>query len=631
MNLQGEIPLSLANLTQLSYLFISENNLVGKIPSWFMNLTQLTFLELAVNHFHGTIPRSITQLKRLDYLSLYSNSFTGIVELDMFMKLPYLVSLLLEDNDLTVLDKNSTNGTHPKLEILGLGSCNLVEFPGILRFQDKLQMLILNNNKFQGKIPTWVWNSSKETMEIVDLHQNFLTGFDQQPAIVPWPFLKYFDFKSNKFQGLLPIPPPSIVIYDAHDNALTGAIPQSICHKNSLRLLDLSNNNLNGTIPPCLVSSNEDLLMLNLSYNSFHGNIPSTFTVNSQLVMIDLGQNQLKGPVPKSLANCVMLECLILQNNQIEDTFPSWLGALPKLELLFLGSNKFHGNIGNPKNNSTFPKLRIVDLSGNCFSGNLPTDYIRNWNEMKMINKGKLTYMHAIPIVQYKTLAGPTTHEAQFWQWSITYEFSMKVVNKGTKRIYERIQSALVVVDLSSNTFVGEIPESFGSLSGLQSLNISNNKLTGTIPASLAKLTELESLDLAQNLLSGQIPGELTQLTFLSFLNVSHNRLTGPVPQGKQFDTFENSSYDGNLGLCGVPLSKSCKNSMTAPPLFRGHDLEFSRGTYLMVIALGYGSGLVVGLVVGITLTRRYHEWFVETFGRGKKIQKKQKRKGRRT
>ncbi|XP_058202562.1 receptor-like protein Cf-9 [Rhododendron vialii] len=296
---------------------------------------------------------------------------------------------------------------------------------------------------------------------------------------------------SNKIQGSLPVPPPSIVFYDARDNALMGAIPLSICHKNSLRMLDLPNNNLNGTIPPCLASSSEDLLTLNLSYNSFHRNIPSTFTMNSQL-----------------------------------------------------------GNIGNPENNSTFPKLRIVDLSCNHFS----------------------------------------------------------VLNESAQQRDKKVIRE-VVVDFSSNTFVGDIPESLGTLSGLLFLNTSNNKLTGAIPLSLAKLMELESLDLSQNLLSGQIPWELTQLTFLSILNVSHNQLTGPVPQGKQFDTFENSSYDGNSGLYGVPLSTLCRNSMTSPPpppIFQDYDFEFSRGIYWVVIALGYGSGLVVGFVIGTTLTRSY-------------------------
>ncbi|KAG5551569.1 hypothetical protein RHGRI_009842 [Rhododendron griersonianum] len=261
-------------------------------------------------------------------------------------------------------------------------------------------------------------------------------------------------------------------------------------------------------------------------------------------------------------------------------------------------TTRFRGAIESPKTNLKFPKLRIIDLSHNGFSGTLPSEYFQNWNEMKVVTK-------------------------------------VTISSKGTKRLYEKIQSVFVAVDLSDNKFSGEIPESLGSLCGLQALNISENNLTGIILSSFANLTDLESLDLSQNLLSGEIPQQLTKLTFLSVLNVSHNRLTGPIPLGKQFDTFDNSSYGGNMGLCGVPLTMLCGNSETLPPpppadSSQGDDSEFSTGIYWMVIVMGYGSGLIVGLVTGHTLTTRYHDRFVAIFGRAKKTPKRQKRMGRR-
>ena len=105
---------------------------------------------------------------------------------------------------------------------------------------------------------------------------------------------------------------------------------------------------------------------------------------------------------------------------------------------------------------------------------------------------------------------------------------------------------------MSSNRFVGEIPSYIGDLKRLRILNLSNNILTGHIPPSIGNLTMLESLGLSQNRLSGEIPSQLTQLTFLEWFNVSHNQLVDFIPHGKQFDTFENKSFMGNLGLCVV-------------------------------------------------------------------------------
>ncbi|PON60866.1 LRR domain containing protein [Parasponia andersonii] len=84
--------------------------------------------------------------------------------------------------------------------------------------------------------------------------------------------------------------------------------------------------------------------------------------------------------------------------------------------------------------------------------------------------------------------------------------------------------------------------------------------LTGNIPSSLGSLSNLESLDLSYNKISGEIPQQLAQLNFLQSLDISHNNLMGPIPQSNQFNTFENSSFVDNPGLCGKSLSKKCEN-----------------------------------------------------------------------
>jgi len=83
-------------------------------------------------------------------------------------------------------------------------------------------------------------------------------------------------------------------------------------------------------------------------------------------------------------------------------------------------------------------------------------------------------------------------------------------------------------------------------------------------------------------------------------------------PRGKQFDIFENSSYQGNDELRGLPLSKDCGGDDGVPQgLGQGEEGDSTIISWQAVL-MGYGCGLVIGLsIIYIMLSTQYPAWFL--------------------
>nr|BAK08191.1 predicted protein [Hordeum vulgare subsp. vulgare] len=246
-----------------------------------------------------------------------------------------------------------------------------------------------------------------------------------------------------------------------------------------------------------------------------------------------------------------------------------------------------------------FFSLQILDVASNNFFGNLSPEWFDGLNSM--MNELNTT----------GDILGDNNASDSGMQAGASYQDTVTIYYKNIYRTFDKVLTTLTVIDLSNNQFDGTIPESLGRLTSLHVLNMSGNAFTGDIPQEFGRMVQLESLDLSQNQLFGDIPEALTNLTFLGILNLSNNQLVGRIPRSGQFATFENNSFEGNMGLCGPPLSNSCSGSPTPPP--RATHVEESSHVDVILflfVGLGFGVGFAGAILMRWGLMGK---WFIKS------------------
>ncbi|KAD2804401.1 hypothetical protein E3N88_37778 [Mikania micrantha] len=128
--------------------------------------------------------------------------------------------------------------------------------------------------------------------------------------------------------------------------------------------------------------------------------------------------------------------------------------------------------------------------------------------------------------------------------------------------VYLDLSNNQIVVNLSNNCFTGNIPVDLCKAPSILVLDLSQNKLSGRLPGCLGNLSGLQALDLSNNTITGLVPS----LTRLATMDIGYNFLAGDIPfwigenlLRLRFLNLQSNKFTGNDGLCGPPLSRSCK------------------------------------------------------------------------
>ena len=320
--LNGGLPQTMGNLTEMRVLRIGDNDLSGRLPGSLVNVPLREFQYADTNLCAPT-----TEWFQAWLNSIQSYEGTGV-------ECPPL-----SDREILEILYESTGGASWSADDKWLTDAPLSDWRGVVaNGQGDVTWLSLADNNLTGRIPP-------ELSDLANLTRLVLAFNDLSGSIPPQlgnlTNLQLLNLWSSGVSG--PIPPElgnlaNLWYADLDDNDLTGTIPPELGNLASLQRLYIGGNDLTGAIP------SEFGNLANLTHGSFDnndltGSIPPELGNLANLLWLDLRHNALSGPIPPQLGNLTSIERLFLNYNQLEGGVPPSFGGMSSLRALGLANN----------------------------------------------------------------------------------------------------------------------------------------------------------------------------------------------------------------------------------------------------------------------------------------------------